>query len=94
MFVVIMLIETTYIEYSEIIDRNHSTFQFFCNLQAVCLVRTPNTSAQPIFRSVSNLNGLFDGFVRHEQGNRSKDCDKILLVSFTAHWRSLAHALD
>lgn len=62
----------TYIVNSEIIDRDHSTFQLSSNFQAQVLVGSENTGSKTIFGTISNLDRFFDIIVADQQGNWRK----------------------
>lgn len=62
----------THVVNSEIVDRDHSTFQLSSNFQTQVLVGSKNTGTKTISGAISNLNCFFDIVVADKQGNWRK----------------------
>jgi len=55
--------ERAYVENTKVVNRNHSTFDLFRDLDSISLVRSKDTSPKAVFRSVGEFDGLLHGFV-------------------------------
>jgi len=68
--------EGAYVENSKVVNRNHSTFDLFCNLDSVSLVRSKDTSPKTVFRSIGEFDGLLNGFIALDQCDGSEHYHK------------------
>ena len=55
--------EAAYVENTKVVNGNHPAFDLLRDLDGVSLIRSKDTSTKAVFGSISELNGLLNGFV-------------------------------
>ena len=68
--------EETYVENTKVVNRDHSTFELLRDLDSIGLIGSKNASSKPIFRSISEVDGLLHIFVTLNHGDRSEHYHK------------------